>query len=118
MRSEHQEQIALFQWAAYHPELRWMHAIPNGGKRTIGVARKMKAEGVKSGVPDIFLPIPKNGYHGLYIEMKREAKSYVSSPQREAIAYLESQGYAVEVCKGAMQAIERIKEYMGWGNGD
>ena len=72
--TEHDEQAALFQWAelmaAQIPELRLMFAIPNGGHRHIGVARKLKAEGVKPGVPDIFLPVARNKFHGLFIEMK------------------------------------------------
>lgn len=47
--SEHQEQVALFQWAAYmektYPALREMYAIPNGGLRNKVVAAKLKAEG-------------------------------------------------------------------------
>ena len=112
--TEHQEQVALFRWAAYKPELRWMHAIPNGGKRTIGVARKLKAEGVTPGIPDIFCPFPRPGYSGLYIELKRTKGSSTSPDQKEAIAYLESQGYAVAVCKGWEAASLIITKYMGW----
>ena len=72
---EHDEQGSLFQWAGIavfkYPELNCMFAIPNGGLRNPVVARKLKAEGVKSGVSDIFLSVARGGYHGLYIEMKR-----------------------------------------------
>ena len=30
-----------------------------------------------SGVPDLFLPVPRNSYHGLYIEMKSEKGAYL-----------------------------------------
>ena len=70
--SGHQE--ALFEWAAYHmdcmPELEYMHHIPNGGKRDKRTAVALKRQGVKAGVPDICLPVARNGYHGLYIELK------------------------------------------------
>jgi hypothetical protein len=58
--NEHEEQVALFEWAAWnsskYKELELMFAIPNGGQRHVVVARKLKDEGVKAGVPDIFLP--------------------------------------------------------------
>lgn len=71
---EHDNQAALFRWAAmqqnFHPELKWMHAIPNAAKRSARLARHMKAEGLKPGVWDIFLPVRRRGYGGMYIEMK------------------------------------------------
>ena len=67
---EHDEQVSLFQWAGIavfkFPELNCMFAIPNGGLRNPVVARKLKAEGVKSGVSDIFLSVARGGYHNLY----------------------------------------------------
>lgn len=61
--SGHQE--ALFEWAAYHmdcmPELEYMHHIPNGGKRDKRTAVALKRQGVKAGVPDICLPVARNG---------------------------------------------------------
>jgi len=74
--SEHDEQATLFRWAGYlapkYPALDMMFAIPNGGLRDIRVARKLKAEGVKPGVPDIFLAARDCNYkfRGLFIEMK------------------------------------------------
>ena len=38
------------------PRLEWIHAIPNGGLRNKATASNLKAEGVKSGVLDVFLP--------------------------------------------------------------
>lgn len=45
-------------------------AIPNGGKRNVIVAQKMKAEGVRAGIPDLCLPVMRGGYGGMYIELK------------------------------------------------
>src|SRR5699024_10256580 len=73
--TEHDEQVQLIRWAGLargaYPALRWLHAVPNGGARNIVVARKLKAEGVQRGVPDLCLPVPRGPYHGLYIELKR-----------------------------------------------
>jgi len=71
---EHNQQVALFCWAtlqlSVYPELRWMHAVPNSAQRTPRQGAWMKAEGLKSGVWDIHLPIPRNWKSGLWIEMK------------------------------------------------
>ena len=54
---EHVEQAALFRWAEFArarlPELTLLHAIPNGGHRHKATAARLKAEGVKRGVPDL-----------------------------------------------------------------
>ena len=47
---EDDEQAAVFDWAAHMPALKWMHSIPNGGKRNIREAARLKRQGVKSGV--------------------------------------------------------------------
>jgi hypothetical protein len=124
--TEHQEQKAFFERIAYmhgeYPEVGLLFAIPNGGQRHPAVGRKMKAEGVKRGVPDIFLPVPSWGrytnegkvdwYHGLFIEMKRRKRGSLSKYQKEWIEKLREQGYRVEVCKGWEEAIEVLKDYL------
>jgi len=45
-------------------------------------SRSAKGQGMLSGVPDLFLPVPKNGFHGLFIEMKSE-KGRVTENQPE-----------------------------------
>ena len=114
--TEHQEQVALFEWAAWMakriPELHLMHAIPNGGKRDIRTAAMLKAEGVKPGVPDIFLPVSRGGKHGLYIELKRRKGGAVSKAQEAWIRALSAQGYMCAVCHGAEAAKSEILAYM------
>ena len=118
--TEHQEQVALFRWARFamaaRPELRLLHAIPNGGHRHKAVAARMKAEGVRAGVPDVFLPVPRGGFAGLYVEMKTR-RGRVSEEQRQWIEGLRAQGYRVEVCRGWNAAREAIEEYVGGGAG-
>lgn len=113
---EEREQQWLFQWAAdaalKWPELELMHAIPNGGKRDRVTAAKLKAEGVKPGIPDIFLPVPRGGFHGLYIEMKRTRNGRPSEAQRDMIPKLRAQGYRVELCKGFNAAADVIEGYL------
>lgn len=119
------------------PELRWLHAIPNGGYRDAVTAGKLKAEGVKRGVSDVFLPLPmlrKNGYgepippyHGLYIEMKRprvekegkrkskiiaQAEGQLSDEQTEFVGYARNVGYAVAVCFDWRSAAQQVQSYI------
>jgi len=49
---------------------KWIHHTPNGGFRDKKTAVKLAREGVKSGVWDIFVPMPRFQKAGLYIEFK------------------------------------------------
>ena len=71
---ESEEQKALFDWWQRTPYARHfvMYHIPNGGRRDKITGARLKAEGVVAGVPDVFLASPRQGFHGLYIEMKRQ----------------------------------------------
>ena len=113
---EDAEQRIIFQWAAMEtaarPELGLLYAIPNGGKRAIKTAVELKKQGVKRGVPDMCLPVPRGVFNGLYIELKRVKGGTVSDEQREWIAALAEQGYKAVVCRGAEEAIGTIKEYL------
>lgn len=111
---EDAEQVLIFKWASYYPILRWMHAIPNGGKRNPREAARLKAQGVKSGVSDICLPLPMGGYHGLYIELKRRKQDGTSKVSKNQTAFcrdMTTLGYKAVVCYGANEAIQVIKEY-------
>ena len=115
--SEEYEQICLFKWAALesgaHPELALLHAIPNGGKRIPREAARMKAGGVKAGVPDMFLPVAREGCHGLYIELKRRDGGRVSTEQTAWMEALARQGYKTALCHGWDAAREEIQRYLG-----
>ncbi len=115
--SEHAEQVALFCWAAtpsvreLYPELRWMFAIPNGGLRDKVTAGKMKAEGVRSGVSDIFLPMPKQLLCGLFIEMKVAP----NKPTKEQIEFMDAmreRGYMCSVCYSWQEARDVLVSYL------
>ena len=112
---EHLEQCALFRWAGYQakarPELALMFAIPNGGHRHPATAARLKAEGVKAGVPDICLPVAKGEYHGLFIELKA-GRNKPTPTQVQWHARLSYQGYRVTVCWGWEAAREAIEEYL------
>lgn len=120
MMTEAQAQKAVFEWAkdlAYkYPCLRLMFHIPNGGKRDYIEASHLKAQGVKAGVPDIFLPAARGGCHGLFIEMKREKGGVLTSFQSYYIEALMREGYKVAVCHGRDEAVRTIEEYLKGDN--
>lgn len=113
MRSEHDEQVAFIRYCDTVGVP--VFAIPNGGHRHKATAGKLKAEGVRAGVPDLFVPQGYHVWNGLFIEMKT-AKGRTTPVQREWIGYLRSAGYAVAVCHGAEFAIEALNDYLSTGH--
>lgn len=112
--TEAQEQTGLFKWAEYDKRLETecMFAIPNGGSRNRVEALHLKQQGVKAGVPDIFVPGIRGSYGGLFIEMKRQKGGRLSEAQKDMIEKLRRLGYRVEVCNGCEEAMKAIEEYL------
>lgn len=113
---EADEQKALFRWKEYAkatiPELGMMFHVPNGGYRNPREARNLSEEGVVPGVPDILLPVPRGGYHGLFIELKRVKGGRVSEEQRAWLDRLNGLGYLARVCRGWLDARNVILKYL------
>ena len=113
--TEAEEQAAIFEWAEWNksriPELGLLYHVPNGGKRDIKTAMRLKQEGVKAGIPDIVLPVSRGGYHGLYIELK-VGKNKPTKEQLKWLESLEQEGYYTTWCIGSQEAIKTIEEYL------
>lgn len=113
--SEHGEQMIIIEWAKimeqFCPELTLLHAIPSGGHRHKRVGAYMKAEGVKRGVPDLCLPVPRQGYHGFYIENKF-GNNYATLEQREWLVALIEQGYRCDLWYDADAVIDALCNYL------
>jgi hypothetical protein len=114
--SEHNEQCAVISWwfknhQRYNAHTFELFAIPNGGKRIGFSGVKLKAEGVRPGVPDLCLVIPSGTKHGLFIEMKHD-KNKPSEEQKEFITRAGSRGYATAVCWTAEEAVAVIEGYL------
>lgn len=131
--SEHQSQVAFFARVRLDPRTKHLpiFAIPNGGARHIVTARKLKAEGVTAGVPDIFCALPRlvgcvtmhSGHvladhgrvvaaYGLFLEMKRKPNKPTTEQERW-IADLESRRYTTRVCYNADEAWHTLCDYLG-----
>lgn len=111
---ESKEQIAFIERVTWlHPRLLChVVAVPNGGLRSKFTAARLKKEGVRPGFPDLIVLLPRGGYHGLLIEMKRIHGGIVSDVQSELHALYRSVGYRVEVCCGATAAWIIFEEYV------
>jgi hypothetical protein len=109
--TEHQEQCLVIAFCDIHHIP--IFAIPNGSNKSKIQAHNFKLEGLRAGVPDLCVPLMRNGYGSLYIEMKRKKKSTVSIEQKAWIALLNSFGHKAVVCYGSDEAIEVIKGYIG-----
>ena len=113
--TEHRIQAGLFKWAklasALHPELALLFAIPNGGARDPITGAMLKAEGVKRGVPDLFLPAAAGPFHGLFLEMKT-ASGRLSPEQHQWQRGLIKQGYACVTAHSLEQAIDTLTRYL------
>ena len=126
--TERQSQIAIVQYLRIkHPDVLFW-ATPNGGSRNAIEAANLKKEGVRAGVPDLFIARPVwkhelvelNGEReflslmvcaGLFIEMK-SSKGICSNAQNDIISKLRERGYRCEVCYSAYEAIKVIDEYL------
>ena len=108
------EQAKVIAWARAnennYPYLWMLHSSLNGVKMTKAQAGRAIAQGMLSGVPDLFLPVPKNGYHGLFIEMKYGSNK-VTENQEKFLQNAANVGYAISVCYSANEAIKRIEDY-------
>lgn len=126
--TEHDLQSRVIQWRDWkkgaYPHLAWLHSSTNGAKLPrrknkngqwySPEAMKLKAEGMTSGIPDLFWPYPAHGYHGFYIECKRPGcLNEVRPGQADFMAYAEAHGYLCQV----HDSDETIIEVLSWYGG-
>lgn len=118
----HAQKLALNGHGRPVPELKWLHAIKNQGHGDSVRGGRSKAEGVRAGVFDMFLPFPmarlSNGivverFYGLYVELKKPGKHKTSDVQETFQSDIKAVGYAAEVCVGWEAARDVILRYLG-----
>lgn len=110
---EQQHQIAWVLWfSLQYPTLApLLHHSPNGGKRNAREAARFKAMGTRAGFPDLFLAVPSNVYHGLFVELKTD-KGRLTDNQKAYGELLSGQGYRVEVVRSFDEFKTIINEYL------
>lgn len=130
--SEDGEQAAIFCWIREqinagregYELLEWAFAIPNGGSRgsnkrdAMIVGARLKSTGVKAGVSDILIPIPRHNRAGLFIELKKSPEhggkpSDASDKQLAFGSAMLENGYGFCVCCGWREAVDVIEQWMG-----
>ena len=115
--SEAKHQQAVIKWSqqpavrSRWPELALLHHIKNETREGAAQVAVDKAMGVKAGVPDLCLPVARDRYHGLYIEMKTE-RGRISEAQKWWGGKLLEQGYMFEVCHGWKSAVGVLEWYL------
>lgn len=113
---EHDHQSAFFEILRLNerefPALAFVFAIPNGGHRSKKTAGKLWMEGVKRGVPDVFIPIPRHGFHGAWMENK-STDGKLTKDQRAFLEFLTGAGYRTTVCRSVDEQIAFIEWYLG-----
>jgi hypothetical protein len=132
--SEHDEQAGFFariDWicATYpdqYPDLGAIFAVPNGGERPATedangnrvsvVAARMRDEGLRAGVPDLCIPVPRAPHPGAFLETKRRrgAPSRIDPDQVVWITRLLDLGWFVRVCYGEAELWRTATEYLGY----
>lgn len=117
-------QAYLIEWADnpdnqyLYPGLDMVYAIPNGSNRGKVEAWKHKLCGLRSGIPDLHLPVSRKPFFSLYIELKNykafQRKGHsLSDEQNKWIEKLRKQGHRVEVLWSLSEAMQMVREYLG-----
>lgn len=113
--SEHQIQSAFIKIVDLHlktyPQLELLFAVPNAAKRSPALAAMMKAEGMRSGVPDIMFPYANGTHYGLALEFK-SAKGKPTDNQIEWMGRLDHYGWICYVVKDAQEAWDIVLQYL------
>lgn len=111
------QQRAYFEWVDTvlirdYAGAQWIHAIPNGERRDARTGALLKAMGVRAGILDIDVPIPRTPFAGLKIEMK-SGKGRISDAQERYLAHCRSVGYLTEICRTWVEAARATCRYLG-----
>jgi hypothetical protein len=131
--SEFSAQVGVVSWADRQTVIvngkrvclgRLLFAVPNGAMlgggqflRALQVGR-LKQAGMRVGVSDLVLLLPRGAYHGLVLEMKRGPKSPISDDQQRFLQDAAGAGYLAEVARGVDEGIAALQRYLGLGEFD
>jgi hypothetical protein len=124
---EHKIQAAAIKELSYHSAFQWLFAIPNGGARDPITGARMRREGVRSGVWDLFFPHPcysdalerahelPFSRSGLWIEVKSATGRIrrLTEKQAEFGIYVYQQGFAIAICRSSREIVDVCRRYLG-----
>lgn len=111
--SESNLQIQCVKWfdLQYPNWSQFLFHIRNGGSmKSAREGRKFKLMGVRKGVPDLFLSVPNDDFHGFYIELKKPGGK-PSTEQVTSGLMLENLGYKFMIIDDIEVFMTEIKRY-------
>lgn len=109
MATEHEEQAGFVKWFRENYPSLMIFAIPNGDKRHISVAKRLKTEGVLKGIPDLQIVLPDEKV--LWVEMKKE-DGKLSQSQKDILSQLDSLHHNYIIGCGCVDASKQVSNYL------
>lgn len=111
---EHRIQCACVRWFnVQYPKLHGrLFAVPNGGRRDVTTAAKLKAEGVVPGVADLVLLMSNRDYGALLIEMKTPKGRQSDSQKKWEKTVCADAEYKYVVCRSLDDFIREVDSYL------
>lgn len=101
----------VIEWVMFHPLLnKLVLHFPNEGRRTASFGKLLKDMGMRAGVSDLFIAMPKHGFGGAWIELK-SIDGVVSTFQKEFLRDMSQQNYFTAICWSIDEAINTISWY-------
>ena len=108
-------QKSIIRWSKYsggaHSELKLLYAIPNGANVSGPNRIRLVAEGLKKGMPDLCLPVPRGNYGSLFLEVKTKTGT-VKKEQKEIHKMLKDNRNCVRIVRDLFEAIDVIENYL------
>lgn len=109
--SENAIQKAVMQYVNVHPILKkCVIHIPNEGKRTLTYGKHLKDMGMRRGVSDLFIAMPRHGFNGAWIELKSHT-GILSKNQRDFLNDMADMNFFTNVSRSVDAALEIIQWY-------
>lgn len=108
-QEEHKLQVGICKWLDYTQDF-FYFAIPMGGLRHRLVAIKLKMEGAKAGVADMFWMVSNKNWKGLFVEVKID-KGKQSQSQKDFEAVAMKHGYYYAVVRSVDDCISLINQF-------
>lgn len=113
---EQTAQIQVVRWLRqFRPGVLFTSPAAAGERLNFRKAVRVKMMGYTAGTPDLQIYEPRQGFHGLFVEMKREKGGRIEPEQKAFLEASAQRGYKVEVCHGTQAAVDAITAYLDGG---
>lgn len=110
--SEQSVHLVVMRWVRLQPKIApYVLHIPNESKRSPRYGKLLKDMGMRKGVADLFIAIPRNGYHGAWIEIKTD-KGRATPEQKIFLEDMKKMNYHGCITHGIDETIKAIEDYL------